>query len=398
MKIATLFSLLLLTACGGGGSSSSSAGGTVVVSGVAAKGVINAGSIAVYELVAPASKGRFIAAATTDSNGQFSVNLGSHTGGILLEVVGGTYFDEATNTTLPLPGQSQLKFRAAVSSASRNPNVSITPFTEIACQLAGSTVAPTIDDANALVNDLFKIDIISVKPVPFPNGISTATDPQREYSWALATLSQLCKSRSISIDTLIFALKSDLTDGVLTVQNAQGFVNAMYLIAQGDGTPQNPGYSMVPPPVLRDVGIKSITLKLAISGTSAQIGGLNLALILPSSVSLPYADNYQIPPSEVFPSGTASGLDTFQAAYHPASDSNPNNTVNLAIVSIMGFPAGEVATFKLKLAAGTPVPLPDPVTGSPYSIADVSVYDINNANLQAPVPNPIHFQLTSTTR
>lgn len=341
----------------------------MVISGVAAKGVIFNGSVSAYELLPPASKGRFLNAATTDSQGKFSINLGAHNGGVLLELNGGTYLDEATSTTLPTPIQPQLQLHAAVAKAASSPTIAITPFTEIAYQLAGSTIAPTIEAANALVNDLFKIDCIGVNPVPFPNGISTATNAQNDYTWALATISQLSNNRNISIPNLIAALKADLTDGILSFNNATDFVAAMNNIAAS--------YKMVTPDALKRVGKKSFTLKLTVSGTAALIAGIGpLNIFLPSTVSVPYDANGLIPSAYAYPSGTASGITFAGLAYHPTG-----NYISFGIADFPGFPTGEIVTLNLQVDAGTAVPVPTNTINSPYSITNTSIYDSNNEPL-----------------
>ena len=86
----TLLLSFFLYACGSGGGGSNSGGGTpVVISGVASKGLISGGAVKVSSLATDGTSGSQLGSATTQSSGAFSVNIGTYSGNILVEVTGG---------------------------------------------------------------------------------------------------------------------------------------------------------------------------------------------------------------------------------------------------------------------------------------------------------------------
>ncbi len=121
-----------LVACGGGnGAASSSA--PVILSGQAVKGPVTGGQVCAYTLSAPRQQ---IACATTDANAKYSLALPAGTGEVMLEVTGGSYIDEATGSKVALTTPLR-----TLSKAGSADNALITPFTELAVQLASASVS-----------------------------------------------------------------------------------------------------------------------------------------------------------------------------------------------------------------------------------------------------------------
>lgn len=121
-----------LVACGGGGSSAP-ASAPVMLSGQAIKGPVTGGQVCAYTLATPRQQ---IACATTDANAKYSLALPPGTGEVLLEVTGGSYIDEATGNKVAL--STALRTLSKAGDAS---NALITPFTELAVQLASASVS-----------------------------------------------------------------------------------------------------------------------------------------------------------------------------------------------------------------------------------------------------------------
>ena len=96
----------LMVACGGGGgtaTSSNGAPGANAISGIASDGPLNGSSVCAYAITASGVQGAQIGScATTDSAGNYSINLGTYTGPVMLQATGGNYVDEATGTTSAL--------------------------------------------------------------------------------------------------------------------------------------------------------------------------------------------------------------------------------------------------------------------------------------------------------
>ena len=84
---------LALSACGGGGSESAAGNSGFTLSGQAVKGPVSGGLVCAYTLQTPRQQ---IACATTDSKSNYQLQLPTGTGEVLLEVIGGSYVDEAT--------------------------------------------------------------------------------------------------------------------------------------------------------------------------------------------------------------------------------------------------------------------------------------------------------------
>src|SRR6266567_2712767 len=101
MVCSLVLSFLALVMFGCGGGRSGGAGGTTV-SGTAAKGLINGGTVQVFEIISSqnSAKARIgttaLGQGTTAADGSYAVNIGSTMkGGLLVKVTGGTYKDEA---------------------------------------------------------------------------------------------------------------------------------------------------------------------------------------------------------------------------------------------------------------------------------------------------------------
>jgi hypothetical protein len=123
-----------MVACGGGGGGGNTSPASVNLSGQAIKGPVIGGQVCAYTLSSPRQQ---IACATTDAQAGYKLALPPDTGEVLLEVTGGSYIDEATGQKVALT--SPLR---TVSKAGSADNALITPFTELAVQLAskGGTV------------------------------------------------------------------------------------------------------------------------------------------------------------------------------------------------------------------------------------------------------------------
>lgn len=218
LKTSLLFIILvsasvILIGCGGGGDGGGGGGGATTISGVASKGPISGGTIKVYALNADGTEGSQLGTTTTTkADGSYSVNIGSYTGNVIVEVTGGTYSDEATgNNNL----DNTNTFRAALSGVSGNISVAVTPLTEIAYQLIGPTL--NIDQANSLVSSMAGgVNIINTMPVNVTDSTasSNATEvDQIKYGLMLATISQMIKDgKATDVSNAITQIKTDLSD------------------------------------------------------------------------------------------------------------------------------------------------------------------------------------------
>jgi hypothetical protein len=207
----------VLSACGGGGGSSPAA--TTTVSGIASKGPIKDGKVKVYPLKADGTKGDQIGTTvTTNPDGTYTVNVGSYTGNVLVEVTEGTYTDEATGAlNVPNPGLS-----AAVSGVSGNVSVAVTPLTDIAVKHAGSLTTDNINTGNSLISSMVGVNIVNTIPVDVSvtGSANTATQEQIKYGMALATISRMALDGNTSVTAVITNIKTDLADNKLDTTGA----------------------------------------------------------------------------------------------------------------------------------------------------------------------------------
>ncbi|GFO68814.1 hypothetical protein GMLC_23930 [Geomonas limicola] len=257
--------LAVAQGCGGGGGSSLSgpAPGSTVLTGTATKGPIVGGTVKVYEIISSATSNprsgvpRLNAAAlaqgTTGSDGSYNITLppGSAKGGLLVQVTGGNYQDEATGASRSMDDQFGPSGMRAIfgniSSAARGGQLSgyVTPFTEMAYQAAGGDLsAQGIDDANRRVAGAFGLpDLTKTKPLdpnkPFPAG---ATDDSKKYALALASLSQYQKDYGAGkkMSQLESELESEATSGSLSSITDAKFRSSGNNYAAGSANP-NPG-------------------------------------------------------------------------------------------------------------------------------------------------------------
>jgi hypothetical protein len=208
-KVLVLLNLtLVLAACGGGGGGGSGSGGGGTPTPTPDVPVISIIEVTAYAgpfittmgVEVTGANGAELASLQHDfSTGQVEVEIEDYVGAILVEVVdingnAVDYLDEATNTQLSLGAES---LRAmAVTNASGDATVGVTPLTELAVRIAGigNDKVVTVADAanNDLVAALFGLadilgDVTTIDEDAFDdtNGISDA----EEYGIALAILS-----------------------------------------------------------------------------------------------------------------------------------------------------------------------------------------------------------------
>lgn len=220
--LSVLFSAVLvislLAGCGGGGGGGgSTAGGTsTIVSGYAVKGPISGGVVTLYAINSNGLKGNALGSGRTASDGYYAINIGAYTGNIIVEVVGGSYIDEATSASV-----NNSTLRAAVASVNGSTTVSVTPLTEIAVINAGNTLTQSsISTANSLVSNMIGgINIISTTPVDATNISSQgATQVKKDYGLALAAVSQMIADGTYSnVSTAVSGIANDLSDNKLVL-------------------------------------------------------------------------------------------------------------------------------------------------------------------------------------
>lgn len=359
MKIRILNALLVATlaltfaGCGGGDGGDGTTVPAVpnIVSGVASKGIIRNGTVKVFALDADGIKGALLATAPTDADGKYSADVGAYTGAVLVEA-SGSYTDEKTGATVTILPTAPL--RAAFDNVTSNVTVAVTPLTELAVQKAGTALTPAnIQAANALVSDLFNVDIIGTEPVePVTSALQSATQAQQAYTLALAAISQMADTPTIeAVTAVITTINNDIADDAMSAETAATFTSALDTFLAG--VSNQTGVTTVPTE-LANVGTKTAVVKLSVAGlTAAAIYGVDVTIDLPTGVTVQVADaaTGQVADSALVLSGVAAGSSFAFAKYTAATPA----TVHIGLISSAGFGAGEFVTLNCDIAPGTTV-------------------------------------------
>lgn len=363
IAIAVLTLSIALGGCGGGGSTTTAGtpgaqnpSGQQTVSGVAAaadtqKIAVQGRVIKAFALDANGNE-TFLAQATTGSNGAYSLPLGTYSGAVVVKLFA------ADGTTVVQ--------RAALEAVSGSVSVAVTPLTELAVKLASSdsiakTVAKTmtkpltataIRTANALVTDLFNVNIITTQPVELTSAAfqTATTAEQRDYALILAALAEQ------GTGTTLQPYLSDITAtgriASATIGTFQTALNS-FLVSPQNSTPVTTATT-----ALQAMGDITYYVKLNIgapSGVFAEEGflkGITLTLLLPQGVSVKTtATDPQTPLADVIiGSGNGKGL----AIVGPPFLATPS-TLNFGVLpqnESGTFGLGEFATVKCDVAPG----------------------------------------------
>ena len=224
--VSLILLILSISGCGGGGGGSTS---TVVVSGMASKGPFVSGIVNVYDVSGGIEARTLLESGAINSDGQYGITISASTAPILIEVAAGSvYIDEAKagtpadkRTTLGTP------LRAILPNAAANHSVTVTPFTELAVRkaaLAGSLSQAAIDEANALIRQLYNLpNILTTLPIDASAEITSNDSAAVDYGLALAAISQLTQGSDLS--TALEILEVD--GNMLTSESADSFKNAL---------------------------------------------------------------------------------------------------------------------------------------------------------------------------
>ncbi len=341
------------------------------VSGVVSKGLFTGGTVQFYGIDFDGSE-RLLKTTAIRPFGNYSARLsaqkttsnGSYTGVVLIKATG-SYIDEATGAARTIDDSNPL--RAIIANPSGVLNVSVTPLTELATrkalaakQTGGQLTAKDVMNANAMITDMFKVDIIATIPVE-PDlsssgfGKASTTQAQKDYTLALAAISQMAKSGPGALFNTLNILAEDILDGTMTTVNAEGFQAALSTFLDSDKNAT--GVKNINSTNLVNAGGNVKILKIATvekQGAGNIIGGITVTVKLPPGVTV--KADWSVPSKSVFEplsgvireSGVISAGAYLKASYGPSSE----GVVTISLVSPAGFTAGEFATITCDVAAG----------------------------------------------
>ena len=205
----------VLSACGGGGGGSSSAPNSTTAAGVASKGPISKAKVTAYPVDSAGLVGTSkIAEGVTNSDGTYSLSLGSYVGcvDLVMTVAADTQMaDEATGSPVTLPVDYKLHAATCVESATKaneSVYVAITPYTEMAHQIAvkkGGLSKSNIDVANGFVFSLFGFAPTSTKPA----SDGTGTEIEKRAALFNAAISHLANTLPATTDSAALGCFAD---------------------------------------------------------------------------------------------------------------------------------------------------------------------------------------------
>ena len=207
LLVSALVSAHLLIACGGGGDASTTpVAGSTSLSGVASKGPLKKAVVTAYAVDANGAVGTTkLAEKVTGEQGEYTLDMGNYVGALQLVVTASadtTTADEATGQDVALPLDFILHANTVIAAATgaQVQNASITPYTELASNLAkdaGGLNAANIANANSIVFNLIGVDPVATTPL---NAATGATDAQKRYALFNAAVSVLANSAPTTAD------------------------------------------------------------------------------------------------------------------------------------------------------------------------------------------------------
>lgn len=337
--------------CGGGGGDGAVA---TTVSGVASKGPIINGQVQVFAVnEATGGEGTLLSTVTTDDSGAYTAPLSTFTGPILVKVTG-SYKDEATGATVTVDQAAPL--RAAISNATGNTSVMVTPLTELAVRkVAGGVLSRTnIDKANADITAVFNLDsIITTKPADATNAASaSAPAAEKDYGLVLATISQMMKNSGKSLGQILADMSTNITGTTMSVNTTLGFKAALFEFLSNTGINRT---GITPEAVS---AINPSTMKVAIlkiSTVGGTVGGIDFTVTLPAGVTVAAdvttkqtVDGAVVVSGAATTTGASMSVATFDAA-------TAKLRVLLVNASTIGFPAGQFVTVACIISASSTV-------------------------------------------
>ncbi|NVO01025.1 MAG: hypothetical protein HXX17_17075 [Geobacteraceae bacterium] len=379
LKNTVIFVLMtLLTACGGGGGGGGagiSQSGSATISGVASKGIIRNGTVAIYPVSATGVKASIpLATGRTDADGFYSINIGSYSGPVVVEA-SGVYTDEATGKDITIPASAPLHAALNYVTSGKSFSMPVTALTELAYRQAGALTPANITAANDLISYVMRIDIINTRPVaPTAAAFATASQNQKDYSLILAAISQIMATEGTTLDQTLAGLNSGLSSTATATTLNSALTT---FIANGNN---HTGVATVPATLLNigTVG-KKVTLQLSGSNISV-LQAIAVTFTLPGGLLLRTDSSGEPLPSVYQLSSAAAAIQNikYTARYVAASGNSPATIALTLLAPVGGFSAGDIMSIICDSAGSAT---------SPITLSDMGFWDQNGATLSGPALN-----------
>ncbi len=193
------------------------------VSGTVFNGPVSSATVMAFA-VNNGTMGAQIASVATDSQGKFTLPLGSYTGPVMLQMSGASYTNEATQTTMTTTSNDVMSaVLPTVASGANITGVWVTPVTSMAqtrsLTMTGGMTDANIAAANTALGNYFSVtDILHTQPINplVPGAGAAATLDAKNYGMTLAAMSQYAKTLNMAVSsTLVTAMMNDASDGMM---------------------------------------------------------------------------------------------------------------------------------------------------------------------------------------
>jgi hypothetical protein len=275
--------------------------------------------------------------------------------------------------------------RAALANSAVTTDVAITPLTELAVQKAGALTAANIKNANKLVSDIFKFDIITTQPVaPTVVAVSAAGQNQKDYTLTLAAVSQLSKTQGVPLADTLAKLAVNISYNGMNSKTVVDFQKAVTDFISSDKNQTGILSTDESASNLAKLnGATTATFKLAVTGPANMaanaIKGLQFEIAIPTGLTIRYNPRsveisrtntnpviitYNPAKGETLsgivtasPSVTANLLAAKSSAFNSVFDTfNGVNVLTIALYSSTGIGAGDLATVVCDIVPGWIIP------------------------------------------
>jgi len=374
---AVAFTALSLGGCGGGSGATNAGTDTgtgTVISGMATKGPIT-GTVNIYA-VSSGGKGSLLKSVPVN-NGSYSANIGSYVGAVLIEATG-SYTDEATGETRTIASTAPL--RAALPGASGPVTVAVTPLTELAVQKSGALTEAEITAGNKLISGIFNFDIIGTAPVaPTAAAVASATQSQKDYTLAIAALSQLCSTLGKPLDETLADVAGGIGAAGMNSQTLSTFQSAAatFIIVNTHNTTGVHDLSETSLAAMTGKIPTTASYTLALEGVSAAsaVKGIQFELVIPDGLTVRYnASTGATLPGIVTTSQAVAATQPYLVTTFATSTGV--SLLSLGLMTGTGIGSGPLATVTCDVMPGYAPPSP-----SAFSVRNIKAADASGATI-----------------
>src|SRR5512144_1641132 len=206
---------------GGTGTVGTMMGG--LISGTAFNGPMAGGMVTAFTIT-NGMMGAQLASGATDTQGNFTMSLGSYSGPVMLRMSGGAYTDLATGTAMTMSvGNVMTAVIPTIVSGATMTGIQMTPLTSMAQAKAGNMAGGMTDAnvaaANTAIGNYFMVaDILHTQPMnPLVSGSGAgAAQDMRNYGITIAAMSQYAKNIGMTNSSgIIMDMMNDASDGIM---------------------------------------------------------------------------------------------------------------------------------------------------------------------------------------